>query len=495
MVIWAIPIVTGQVFFHFDSARDMLWVRDIVVGKQLTLLGPWASLQGVFYGPLTYYLLAVFFWIFGGNPLSGSVYALTVAAVALILFFFFLKRTFDSTTALVGTILLGFSPITLAISRFVFQSNPSMILGVLILLPLYQVASRKLSSLPYLFFIAGLGVQTNFFWTVFVTPFLLVWLLWLRLRPSHTLWFKSGLFFLLPLIPHMTFELRNNFFQTRSLWLFVMGENKSLGNTTDLADRINERFHLFGEFVVSGIGLPSVAVMIAFVLVLGFFLVKTKLKFRLYERQFLLSLVGLMVTFFVGAVIFPAQFKIWYLYSLLPLLVVVIAVVVARLVGRSLVFSILTGVYLFFYMVLNSRFSLPSEQQTAAERLKLLSEQREIVAAVIELGGDEPYAVYTYTETIYDYPYQYLFWWYRQKTGRGPVFYSYLPDKYDYVVNKRTYDPQTRGVETVILILEPNSPASTYSWESWLPTFADYEVVETTWLNGVRIEKRLRSGA
>lgn len=67
------PIATEQVFFHFDSARDWLWVREMVASKKPQLVGPWSSLNGVFYGPLTYYLLVPFYIAFDGNPIAGSV--------------------------------------------------------------------------------------------------------------------------------------------------------------------------------------------------------------------------------------------------------------------------------------------------------------------------------------------------------------------------------------------------------------------------------------
>src|SRR3990167_11096909 len=101
VIVRLVPIITEKVLFHFDSARDWLWVRDLVISKKPILVGPWSSLQGVFYGPLTYYLLAIFFWIFGGNPIGGSVYALGVNVIALVLMYRFLKQIFDHRTALI----------------------------------------------------------------------------------------------------------------------------------------------------------------------------------------------------------------------------------------------------------------------------------------------------------------------------------------------------------------------------------------------------------
>src|SRR5690348_2771954 len=62
-----IPLFEGNVPFLFDQGRDMLAVKDIVLGHKLTLIGPFTGLQGVFQGPWHYYLLAIPFVLTGGN--------------------------------------------------------------------------------------------------------------------------------------------------------------------------------------------------------------------------------------------------------------------------------------------------------------------------------------------------------------------------------------------------------------------------------------------
>lgn len=197
LIVRLVPIITEQVLFHFDSARDWLWVRDLVMSRNLTLIGPWSSLQGVFYGPLTYYLLAVFFWAFGGNPIGGSVYALVVNLLALIILCKFLRQIFGYRISIIGSWLLTFSSLSLYVSTFIFQTNLSLLLGALVLWPIWQLSRKKFKALPWLGLLIGLGIETNFFWTVFLLPCLLFWG-W-RLKVSRKTWLITGLVLLIPL--------------------------------------------------------------------------------------------------------------------------------------------------------------------------------------------------------------------------------------------------------------------------------------------------------
>ena len=223
-----LPIITEKVLFHFDSARDWLWVRDLAISKKLILVGPWSSLQGVFYGPLTYYLLAIFFVLFDGQPVGGSIYALIMNLTALILLYRFLKLRLSSAVGLIGLTLLAFAPLSLYVSTFIFQTNPSLILGVLILEPLYRLSRGDRQALPWIAVIAGLGVQTNLFWAGFLLPYIIFLVLWLRLKLTWRLGIKTIICFSIPLLPQVVFELRHDWLQTRSVLGFIQGENQSL---------------------------------------------------------------------------------------------------------------------------------------------------------------------------------------------------------------------------------------------------------------------------
>src|SRR5579872_5735846 len=55
-----------------DEGRDDLIVYNILHGH-LTLLGPNASVGGFYLGPIYYYMMTPFLWLFNYNPAGPSV--------------------------------------------------------------------------------------------------------------------------------------------------------------------------------------------------------------------------------------------------------------------------------------------------------------------------------------------------------------------------------------------------------------------------------------
>src|SRR3989338_7539538 len=58
--------------FLGDEGRDVLVVYNILHGK-FTLLGPTASVGGFFLGPIYYYFMTPFLWLFNYNPVGPAV--------------------------------------------------------------------------------------------------------------------------------------------------------------------------------------------------------------------------------------------------------------------------------------------------------------------------------------------------------------------------------------------------------------------------------------
>src|SRR5258706_14058526 len=58
--------------FLGDEGRDVLVVYNILHGH-FTLLGPTSSVGGFFLGPIYYYFMAPFLWIFNYDPVGPAV--------------------------------------------------------------------------------------------------------------------------------------------------------------------------------------------------------------------------------------------------------------------------------------------------------------------------------------------------------------------------------------------------------------------------------------
>src|SRR3989338_4356043 len=64
--------ISDYMTFLGDEGRDALVVYNILHGK-LTLLGPTASVGGFFMGPIYYYFMTPFLWLFNYNSLGSSI--------------------------------------------------------------------------------------------------------------------------------------------------------------------------------------------------------------------------------------------------------------------------------------------------------------------------------------------------------------------------------------------------------------------------------------
>ena len=60
-------------FFQYSHDQDLAgwFVRDVIDNKHLRLIGQETSTQGIFIGPLYYYMLIPFYILFGMDPVGG----------------------------------------------------------------------------------------------------------------------------------------------------------------------------------------------------------------------------------------------------------------------------------------------------------------------------------------------------------------------------------------------------------------------------------------
>lgn len=76
--------------FAFAHDQDLYsWIaKDIVVDKHLRIVGQITSVDGVFIGPLYYYMMAFAYLLFGMDPVSAIVPLTLVGLLTIISFLF-----------------------------------------------------------------------------------------------------------------------------------------------------------------------------------------------------------------------------------------------------------------------------------------------------------------------------------------------------------------------------------------------------------------------
>lgn len=196
--------------FHFDwdQERDAQVVWQILKEGKLTLIGPRVvGPEAFFLGPLWFYLLVPFYFIFNMDPIAAAFFASSVGVITITALYFLTKSLFGVKEALMATFLLA----TLAERS---SWNPILIplLTIALLHSFFRIIDGKKTLIPLAFLLIGLGLQIHF-QAIFFLPLLLVAIYFYS--RTHKIPFKDIFFgkilFVLTFLPLILFDLRHNF--------------------------------------------------------------------------------------------------------------------------------------------------------------------------------------------------------------------------------------------------------------------------------------------
>lgn len=164
-------VLHGDINFISDVARDMFLFEEILE-KKLILIGPRASVGGLFHGPLWSYITLPGFIIGNGNPVVVGWYWIGLIAATLAAWYLVFKRMFGNAAAMCS-VLYG-------ALYFVFHSNslfnPD---GALFLIPIFFYAVVRYEETVNIKYLLGsiilLGAIIQFQMAIGV-PFLILFL-------------------------------------------------------------------------------------------------------------------------------------------------------------------------------------------------------------------------------------------------------------------------------------------------------------------------------
>lgn len=466
-------IVRDSIPFAADMGRDLLWTKEIAFYHEPTLLGPAASIWGVYYGPVWYYILALPLLITNGNPLSAVYTTLLINLLTATVFFLFLKRVSSTLFAYLALVILLFSTLSINISLFAFPSNILPTLSLSMLISIYLSITKNVKYLAIAFFSIALMFHAEPA-TAIVSTFTLVFVFFFyRLFKSENFIKYLPVYFVsfsLPFLPHLLFELRNNFLQTQSLIKYFVGSNPSLSGQLPLQQRLVNRISIFFDFLKEGFAggyIYSTAILLV-LLILGLYSFTKVNKNKNLALLVKISTIILALNFFTFTFLFTPEVKSWYLYDLLPIISLQIAASAIVLKRKK----ILLLTFIAAYVAINAMPYFKQERITISKNDPAqLANQQRVVDLIYEDAKGQNFSVYVFTPSIYDSNYQYLFWYkaIRQKYGL-PAEFSYLPDKPEYVVNKSRYYKSSKA-DNVYLIIEAVQGNEFYTQSAWLKNF------------------------
>lgn len=221
--------VRDYIVFLGDEGRDMIVIRNMILDRRPTFLGPTASVGGFYLGPIYYWMATPFLLIWNFDPIGPAymVAAIGVAAVALL--YKFLKDTLGFWPAILATSLYATAPLIVRYSRSSWNPNPLPFFALLLFYSLYlgiQKIKAKSHIKNYSYFVLagaafGVCVQLHYLATVLLALGALFVAINLGWRKWLLAFAASTLGFLITFSPFLLFEIKNGFPNFNTILEFV----------------------------------------------------------------------------------------------------------------------------------------------------------------------------------------------------------------------------------------------------------------------------------
>ena len=200
------------------QGRDALIIKRLLIDHDLPFIGPITSVGNFYLGPLYYYLMAPFLWLFNFNPVGPAFATALIGVLTVPALYFVTQAMFSSRVALIAAFLYAFGSVPVLQTRGAWNPNPMPIVALGIIFSLYHlIIKRHYHWLSVLTICLAVALQLHYI-ILFLAPFLL----WQFIRyPQKSrvvryLWLPLVIFLVLNL-PLILFEIKNNFVNSKGL--------------------------------------------------------------------------------------------------------------------------------------------------------------------------------------------------------------------------------------------------------------------------------------
>lgn len=415
------PIVQGDVLFLFDQGRDLWDVKKIVFDGDPTLIGPFTGLAGVFNGPYHYYLLALPILLGNGDPMWGYYFNALVSVVGIVMCYILGSKMHGRLFGVLIAVFFALAKASVGVTVFFWNPNWIPALMIPFVYFLWKGLIKKDAwGLVGAGFWGGVMVNVEAAYGVWLLPIYLlgIGLFWREAYRKLPAWLGMGAY-ALHFVPHIIFDLRNNFLMTRAVLDFVLGKNVSLGMTVPWAERLGTRF--YEMFYATGGAMSADELMPLNYVIFGLVLMGVGYmalqrfapeKWRVFsndEQREIWLYVFIILSYYCCFMFYSRVAWPWYwigLQTVLYFLFGYLVWIVARL--KLIKFWAYGIVICWIVLTVPFYFRGPDHLQDQPGKY---SHMMSVVSYIFAQQPEGDFAVYTYTPPIYDFAYSYLFWW------------------------------------------------------------------------------------
>jgi 4-amino-4-deoxy-L-arabinose transferase-like glycosyltransferase len=233
-------MISDYMTFLGDEGRDMLVAKGILEGD-FTLLGPRASAGDFFLGPIYYYMIAPWLWLFRYDPVGPSVMVGLLSVVTTWLIYFVGKKWFNQATGMFAAALYAVSPVVINYSHSSWNPNVLPFFSLLLLFLLVKAITLAKATKYFIAvgLLLGIALQLHylalflgvvvFFYVLFATWYHTKKFLLLLLMKRYLQIFVG---FLIGFSPFLAFEIRHGFPNIKTIGKFIFSDTAQKGYET-----------------------------------------------------------------------------------------------------------------------------------------------------------------------------------------------------------------------------------------------------------------------
>lgn len=207
--------------FLGDEGRDVLVVKRIIVDLKPTLLGPITSVGSIYMGPVYYYMMAPFLWLFRLSPVGPSVMVALSAVFTVYVVYRIGRDFFGHSTGLIAALFYTLSPLTITYGRSSWNPNVVPLYASLLMYGVLMTVVRgKFRWLILSGFCLGILIQLHYITFLFF-PVIFACLAIIGFRVPFGVFALSLAAFLAAYSPFLAFELRHDFVNLQGALHFI----------------------------------------------------------------------------------------------------------------------------------------------------------------------------------------------------------------------------------------------------------------------------------
>lgn len=227
-------------WFVYGHDQDLAaWIiKDILHNGHVRLIGQETSSEGVFIGPLFYYLQIPFYLLSKMDPVGSLLLPIILGAFGIFSYYFVFSKIFDKKVGLIATFFYSLSNYVVFADREIVPTMPVMLWSVWYFYALNLILKGNQKG-----WILGVGLL-GFVWHInmglaILSPLLLLAQYLSKKRIDLKKILIGGIIFLILTSPFFVFESRHGFNQVKALTASITSDKDYVSGTSRGIEKTN----------------------------------------------------------------------------------------------------------------------------------------------------------------------------------------------------------------------------------------------------------------